>query len=194
MAQSTVGYQDGSYSTLNISNSISAGEIIAPSGYCGATLGRTKNSVSGGRASNTYTTLKNVFATRDCWQVAETAQANTTSGGVTATSEIVGTTIQTYETDRLIGYCKEESKKETLDFTTDWSMRISGVPIPKALESVVKSDQLTDVSKLTKEIGLDYWSGSLANAVNYGVGNYVVSYSATKAKYQSYFKQGLLSQ
>ena len=186
MAQSSIGYQSGSESNLTINSCISAGKINAPSGFRGAVMGRVLNSVGGGKANNTYVTLKNVFATRECWQTAINVKGNTTSSGVTATATVTGATIQTYDTDRLIGYCTEENTKDSLDFTNSWSMRASGVPIPKTMEDLVSAKSLTDVAGLTAEIGLDYWGGTLASAVNYGVGNYVASYSATKGKYQTY--------
>jgi len=189
MAQSSIGYQEGSESKLNLSSCISAGSIQAPSGFRGATMGRVVNGISGGKANNTYVNLTNIFATRDCWQVAINTKSNMVSGEVTAVASVTGRTIQTYNTDRLIGYCTEESTKEKLDFANTWSMRVSGVPIPKTLRDMVGESALIDVSALTKEIGLDYWNGTLEKAVNYGVGNYVTSYSATKDTYQAYLKK-----
>lgn len=186
MAQSSIGYQAGSESVLNISSAISAGEIIAPSGYRGAAVGRVLNGISGGAANNTYLNLEDVFVTRECWQQARNVKSDLTSGGVTAQAVVSGTAIQTYETDRLIGYCTEENTNDSLDFESTWSMRKSGVPILKSFEDMVAKSDVVDVSTLTKEIGLDYWNGTLASAVNYGVGNYVASYSATDAKYTGY--------
>ena len=65
-------------------------------------------------------------------------------------------------------------------------MRISGVPIPKTLESVVGAEKIVDVSTLTAEIGLNTWNKTLAEAVDYGMGNYVVSADATYETYTTY--------
>ena len=186
MAQTCVGYQEGSESKMNLSSCISAGVIEAPSGYRSAVIGRAGNGISNGAANNTYTTLTNVFASRECWSVPIQIKGKATSGDITAEAFVTGTTIQTRNTDRLIGYCTEENTNEKLDFENAFSMRKSGVPIPKTLENVVGASQIVDVSELSKEIGLDYWNGSLANAVNYGIGNYVLSFSANDTSYQAY--------
>ena len=149
-----------------IDSSIAAGQIIN-SGV--AEIGSAVGYLSHGKFTN-------VFVTRDTYPVTHRV----------ATTTFTGQPIQTYNTDRLIGYCVEPTYGFTLDFANDWSMRLSGVPVPKALEGVVGAEGIVDVSTLTAEIGLDTWSKTLAEAVDYGMGSYVVSADATYDTYSTY--------
>jgi len=160
------------HTTVNIDSSIAAGKIVASgegAEICAA-LGKAD-----------YGKFTNVFVTRDTYPIPH-ACTNTYEGNV----------IQTYNTDRLIGYCVEPTYGFALDFVGDdatWSMRKSGVPIPKVFESVVGEDKIVaDLDALSAEIGLEQWNKTLADAVDFGMGNYVISAEATSDQYSAYLK------
>jgi len=121
---------------------------------------------------------------------------------ITSAVNVTGGIIRTTGDDRLIGYIpqsyvqevvvdenttEKQPVSESLDFTSAWTLRTDGVPIPTTLKDVVASTLIVsdmDAAVLAKEIGLDYWNASakITDAESYGAGNYLVTYTTTDSK------------
>jgi len=202
---------------LNMDSVVSAGTISGNHNHsvCNAVVGRVKTSIRNDGEENAYGVnsellMKNVFATQDCYPTthgvegAKTGTQLTDSGSIdiTSTATVSGNVIVTSGRDRLIGYGTQEAMNVdntavALNFANTWSMRRNDVPIPTCFAGVVKDDSVISTASLSetalaKEIGLDYWAenASIKDAIAYGAGNYLVTYSCTSdTQYTNYLEK-----
>lgn len=174
---------------LDIKNSLSAGHItVAKVGSVASVVGR----VTGTSKMGSTLTLDNVFATKECYGYTvggvQSEAVNEETGEVTTHAGIQnGVVVQTTEHDRLVGYCTEESG-DALDYTNTWAMTSKGTPVLKIFADMVEEGitvlDADDMNALDDELYLSYWDSydtddddvSLKQAVNKGVGNYVLTF------------------
>jgi len=159
--------------SLNLSACVSTGTIETSNMDFGA--GAFVGRVKGG----TTLTMENVFASRD---------AGYTEIGAPGYGTVSGQAVWTTSSDRLIGYCKEDSVSGAytgakLTFSSVWILRDKGVPVPATFDDLV-----TKVSKsnISEAIGLDTWSANLASAIHNGAGKYVLQFENSNTTYRTY--------
>ena len=187
---------------VNAIDCIASGKITDACG--GLSVKSVVGYVAGATASDEVTSgstvnFTNVFATKDTYGRAlpnKQSQKLADDGVTVITYPGVsnGTIVRTHKADRLIGYCTEEvadgAIAPSLDFTSDWIIRTSDVPVPACFADLVASVTVADGSTLdttlNAQIGLDSLGLSVAHAVNMGEGNYVLKTTVDDTTYNSY--------
>ena len=208
-----IGDGKANSTTINLKSVISAGQIMGENSgnLVHAVIGRVRtvavsdSGTENATAQKPVVTFENVFATRECRNTAY-AVGSVQEGilivegeEVPITSEVLvtGGVFFTSGEDRLIGTGTQEvaeGSAPALDFSGAWSMRTNGIPIPASFVDVVEENTVVtnyDVTALAKEIGLDYWNSnaSIKDAVAYGAGNYLVSYTTGSSTYAGYISK-----
>ena len=187
---------------LTLNSCISAGYIQTENGDygAGAFVGRTKANVwftddektTLKEYKATHVVMNNVFATRDSGyqEVGHCAvvKASDSAGNpYSATPTTTGHAVWTNNADRLVGYCTEEVKDDyvggSLDFTNTFVMREEGVPVPRNFTDLEFVTPFTEVDTILALTSMDS-SWTTKNAVNYGLGHYVLR--TTGKNYDNY--------
>lgn len=177
----------GQTTVLSITDSIAAGKITDV-GY-----GKNVKSVVGYMQGSTVN-FDNVFATKSAYGRALPSEGTLKVGENTYKGAYTGSVIRTHKANRLIGYCLGEVKTgETapkLDFTTDWTIRTSDVPVPTCFADLVTpvavAEESTLEATLNTQIGLDTLGLSVVNAIDMGEGNYVLETTVDDTSYSNY--------
>lgn len=163
---------------VTITDTISAGKITD------SNHGKNVKSVVGYIPDGSVA-FEDVFATKTSY-----ARHYPSKGG---SGSYTGTVLRVQESDRFIGYCKEEIVEKVddvnnylnpkLEFGTNgWTIRTSDVPVPTCFADLVTP---VTANELNTQIGLDYLNTALnltgdaaltlENAVDMGEGNYVLN-------------------
>ena len=165
-----MAWEPSSDTIINITDTIAAG-TVSEQCYAGG-IGTIAGYTSGAVELN----YNDVYACQDTYGYA--------IGRTSDSTVITGVVIPSSKTDRFIGYCYDATENDGLDFTNIWAVRSeAGVPVIANFASVAGITTVA-TGNLDTQTGLDSLGLSLANAENYGEGNYLLTVaddsSATK--------------
>jgi len=172
------GYVQNSNTKVDITDCISTGKIIdSNSGFgVGTIIGRCSGQNQGITLTDVYATAGGTFGS-----------CESTVNGKTY---VEGNTNEVQDDDRLIGYI-DYLNGGGLDFANTWTLRTTGVP---GLKLFVPSDEVyvydDDYNTLAFE---RWWECSLADAVDMGVSNYVITYPNSKMSWYTDYQKILTS-
>lgn len=172
------GYVQNSNTKVDITDCISTGKIIDSNNGVGigTVIGRCSGQNQGITLTDVYTTAGGTFGS-----------CESTVNGKTY---VEGNTNEVQDDDRLIGYI-DYLNGGGLDFANTWTLRTTGVP---GLKIFVPSDEVyvydDDYNTLAFE---RWWECSLADAVDMGVSNYVITYPNSKMSWYTDYQKILTS-